>query len=273
LCHSWNVVDPADYTEHLELLIDYMKTAYEATTQHLESLLQSGQITYDLLWALFKPNSLVYTTCYGTGRPRCVKYDFNEEKETLEGEKYRSLDCRYLDFDGEKLGEAETKLKIPKFHGTKRINALQAFPLQYHSDINKAKANLIQCGRKFVSLRGPNHRHCHGRAFYIYKDKVVQKSINSRVMIDAAFFQELNPNNSRQRVTEPIGTDWDSAGEWQLSHDSSGGSPRQQVRGNGMEAVELTEDELLICCPTVPGFSFGDKLWRKLFSSNSGTIR
>jgi hypothetical protein len=28
-------------------------------------------------------------------------------------------------------------------------------------------------------LRGPYHRHCYKCAFYIYKDKVVQKSINS----------------------------------------------------------------------------------------------
>jgi len=129
LCYSWNVVDPADYAEHLELLIDYIKTEYRATTQHLASLLQSGQITYNLLWALFKSNSSVYTTCSGTGRPRCVKFNFGEEKETIEGEKYFNLDCCYLDFDGERLGEADIKLKIPKFHGTKHINALQAFPL------------------------------------------------------------------------------------------------------------------------------------------------
>jgi hypothetical protein len=254
LCHSWNDVDPADHTykEHLELLIDYIKTAYEATTQHLASLFRSGQITYDLLWALFKPNSLVYTTCSGTSRPRCVKFDFIEEKTTFEGEIYNQLDCRYLDFDGEKFGEAEIKPKIPKFHGTKRINALRAFPLQYHRDVDKVKADLVENGRKFVELRGPHHRHCRGRAFYIEKDKVVQKFVDCRVVIDAAFFQELNPNNSRPRITEPIGTDL--------------------ILDNSLEALVLTEDELLICCPTVPGFSLGDKLWRELFSSNRDTI-
>jgi hypothetical protein len=28
----------------------------------------------------------------------------------------------------------------------------------------------------------------------------------------------------------------------------------------------LKEDELLICCPTVPGFSLGDKLWGEILS-------
>ena len=72
-------------------------------------------------------------------------------------------------------------------------------------------------------------------------------------MIEAAVFQGLNPNNSRRRVTRLMGTDW--------------------VKGNGIDAVELTEDKLLIFSPTVPGFSLGDKLWHELFSSNSGTIR
>jgi predicted cupin superfamily sugar epimerase len=69
---------------------------------------------------------------------------------------------------------------------------------------------------------------------------------NSRVMIDSC--QELNPNNTRLRVAEPVGTDWDSAGECHLV----------DPLDNRMKAVELTEDELLICCLTVPGFSFGD---------------
>jgi hypothetical protein len=54
------------YTKHLDLLIDHIKKTYASTTATLVSLLQSKEITYDLLWALFKSSSLVYTTCLGT---------------------------------------------------------------------------------------------------------------------------------------------------------------------------------------------------------------
>ena len=37
-----------------------------------------------------------------------------------------------------------------------------------------------------------------------------------------------------------------------------------EVISNGKKPSELQEDELLTCCPTVPGFSFSDRLWRKL---------
>jgi hypothetical protein len=35
---------------------------------------------------------------------------------------------------------------------------------------------------------------------------------------------------------------------------------REQVKSDGIELDDLTESDLLVCCPTVLGFSFGDKL-------------
>jgi hypothetical protein len=93
-------------------LIDYIKTAYGPTRQSLNPLLEDGHITYDLLWALFKPNTLVYTKCFGTGKPRCVKYDFGEERETNSRVKYFHMEGRYLDFDGKVFGEAVIHLSV-----------------------------------------------------------------------------------------------------------------------------------------------------------------
>jgi hypothetical protein len=44
-------------------------------------LLEKREIIYDLLWAFFKPNIVVYTTCVGTGKLRYVKYNFGEERK------------------------------------------------------------------------------------------------------------------------------------------------------------------------------------------------
>jgi hypothetical protein len=43
------------HAKHLLLLIEHLKHKYTSTLQRLESMLQHGHITYDLLWALFKP--------------------------------------------------------------------------------------------------------------------------------------------------------------------------------------------------------------------------
>ena|SRR5438552_4176415 len=118
--------------KHLDTLVNRIKTDYKVTTESLLPLLEKGEITYDLLWALFKPNTLVYTACFGTGKPRCIIFDYGEEKTTKHNSKYYHMSCRYLDFNGNVFGEAPTEVGIPKFRGRKRINTLDAFPLRYH---------------------------------------------------------------------------------------------------------------------------------------------
>jgi hypothetical protein len=243
--------------EHFDLLIEHIKTTYASTTHSLFSLQDSKEITYSLLWALFKPGALVYTTCLGSKRPRCVIYDSAEERKTKSGFEYFYMACRYLDFDGKVFGEASTNIVIPRFCGTKRINALEAFPLKYHSNESGVRANLLECGRKFVSLRGAYHRHCCGRAFFMHKGDPIQFSVNSRIMVDASLFQKLNPNYTRPDVTEPEDTEAFDLSFWTSRGVES--EPTNLIQSYDKGPAEMKEDDFLICCPTVLGFSFIDK--------------
>jgi hypothetical protein len=241
---------------HLDLLIDCIKTIYIPMSQDLLPLLGLGEITYDLLPLLFKPNTLVYTRCFGTKKSRCVIYDSAEEKVDRSKEKYFSMACRYLDFDGKTTGKASIYLAIPKFRGTKRINTLRAFPLKYHQDENQVKADLVECGRKFVALMDVGLVHCRGKAFYMDDGDAVRLSVDSRVVIDPDFFWKMNPNYSRPR------TDLDVMRPNRSGQPPPPGYPPPgQLKSDGVEPAELTEDDLLICCPTVLGFSFGEKQW------------
>ena len=87
---------PTDATtciKHLDLLVDFIKATYKSTTQRVRSLLRSGEITYDLLWTLFKPISKVYSTCLGSDKPRCITYDDNEDGKISDGLQYYKMDC------------------------------------------------------------------------------------------------------------------------------------------------------------------------------------
>lgn len=246
--------------KHLDLLIGHIKRDYGDTTDRLVPLLENGEITYDLLWALFKPNTTVYTTCFGTRKPRCVIFDDGEEKTTKDNVQYYHMNCRYLDFDGSVFGEASIGVNIPKFRGTKRINSLQAFPLQYHQDENAVRAKLIECGRKFVSLMGTHHRHCQGEAFFMDDGKPIRFSVDSRIMIDAATFRKIDPNYSRPRI-EPVKTSSDTSPWSELCGEPSSKSALGQVKNNDLEPTRMTEKDLIICCPTVLGFSLDKKIW------------
>lgn len=253
-----------DSANHVGLLVDYIEEAYADTAKSLRSLLGSGEITYDLLWVLFKPNEPVFTTCHGTHKPCCIKFDFGEEKTTNSGSRYWNIECRYLGYDGKEFGSVPIELQIPKFRGTKRINLLEAFPLQYHPSRTDMRAELVRNGRKFARLIGSHYCQYKGTAFYMDKGQPVEFNVDGRVMIDAEYFQKINPNYSRRKITGPadgLRFDlWDA-----VLYDDNDDESSSEVSGPAARRdVEMTEGDFLICCPTVLGFSFADKRWGKL---------
>lgn len=274
MSRSWHGTDPLDHegAKHVGVLVNYLRETYADTAQNLKALLQNGEITYGLLWALFKPNDPVFTTCHGTHKPRGVKYDFGEEKTTKSGSKYWNLECRYQDFDGKEFGEVSIELGIPKFRGVKRIDLLGAFPLHYHPDCDRVRTDLIQNGRKFVSLVGSHYRQFKGPAFYMDKGNPVELPVDGRIMVDAELFQKINPNYSRLKITKPADSTplniWDLV-EFIGGDEQGGSEAASQVTNPVIETAGMAEEDFLICCPTVLGFSFEDKKWGK-FQSFSG---
>ena len=63
--------------KHLKVLIKYLDQDYDETKKSLYPLLESKKITFDLLWALFKSNEIVYAPTYNTeDEPRAFKLEY-----------------------------------------------------------------------------------------------------------------------------------------------------------------------------------------------------
>ena len=242
--------------KHLSLLADFIKSEYASTTDRLIPLLENGEITYDLLWALFKPNTIVYTTCLDTEKSLCFRFDMGEEQTRATGMTYFHMECRYLDSDGAVFGEVSAALGIAKFAGVKRIVNLAAFPLAYHPRRGEMRAGLVERGRRFVSLLGVHHLQYYGNAFLMEKGEVVEVPVKGRIMVDAAFFRENNPNYVRPRISGLTEKKSLNDGCFSLL-------PENEVKSNGREPSQMKEDDLLLCSPTVRGWSFGSKRWRE----------
>ncbi|KAI9068180.1 P-loop containing nucleoside triphosphate hydrolase protein [Trametes sanguinea] len=61
-------------SDHLNHLLTYLKDTYSSTLDSLASLLEHGEITFDLLWALFVPGkTTIYTLCPVTSEPRALR--------------------------------------------------------------------------------------------------------------------------------------------------------------------------------------------------------
>ncbi|KAF5128353.1 hypothetical protein E5D57_009292 [Metarhizium anisopliae] len=104
-------------------LVSYYSTLYVGNQESLVLPKLSHTI------ALFELNAEVYTTCPGTGAPRCVLYNYCEEMREMDGSKFMHLATRFLSTNGKILGEASDRSRIPFFRGAKRIELLLAYPL------------------------------------------------------------------------------------------------------------------------------------------------
>ncbi|OQE70964.1 hypothetical protein PENNAL_c0112G11339, partial [Penicillium nalgiovense] len=226
------------HEEHLLLLIDHLKYAYASALQRLESMLQHGHITNDLLWALFKPGCHVYTTCIGTKEPRCVVFDVGEEI-TQNDETWLNLECRFVDYDGVKFGEAGIFLRVAKFRGSKPIETLEAFPLHHHPNHEQVRKDLIERGQKFRDLAG-SHSSGSGRRIFPMQPEYSRPSLRDIGVKDkggiAVFDIGAMLMEGRERKKE-------------------------KMRGDSVDAQKLSEADLLVSCPTVCCFSFKEKMF------------
>jgi hypothetical protein len=176
----------------------------------------------------------------------------------MNGVEYFHIGCHYLDSDGKVFGEVSTALGIEKFRGTLRINSLGAFPLPYHQKEKETRAYLEKCGRKFLKLTNVHHCQYQGIAFYMKKNRPVKLFVNSRIMVDAAYFREANPNYAKPSIDKPD-KERSSRYDWYGGDDDPPKSSNA-VKSNGIEPLDVKGDDLLICSPTVLGFSLGIKL-------------
>ncbi|GKU17646.1 unnamed protein product [Fusarium langsethiae] len=192
-----------DKRKHLKVLIKYLDHDFESTKESLYPMLESGLITFDLLWALWKPNTLAYTTTYGSTRePRVFKVEMAQlHRSIMKGEFYY-VDGKYFEFDGKRFGYGNTSVEMEEFQGVKKITSLTCYPLQYHQNEEKLRRELIERGKKFVSLSGVHYKSYQGIAFLKRKKGQVMKfNIQpSRVMIDPTIFRRINPNYSVSTV-------------------------------------------------------------------------
>ncbi|KAF8426203.1 P-loop containing nucleoside triphosphate hydrolase protein [Tirmania nivea] len=250
---------------HLKLLIDYIQADYGDIQKRLFPMLANAEITFELLWALFLPNSLLFTVDPGSGEDRMIKLDWVELRETPDRGKFYQLDCHYVEFDGKIFGEATCTLEIPEFRGVRKIDQLGVYPIQYHTKEDALKQKLLERGKKFCELKGMHYRMYKGIAYFKKKKGFVKVNINGRVMVDPLTFRRVNPNYRLAPVK-----DFDAGGS-KSRNDEENEFDDFQPDG-GLNPENMTEEDLLLCSPTVLGFSFSDKLWVELSVSHISDI-
>ncbi|KAI1775826.1 hypothetical protein F4818DRAFT_441104 [Hypoxylon cercidicola] len=180
---------------HLRILIKYLDADHAETKKSLYPMLENGLITFDLLWALWKPNTLAYTTTYGSvDEPRVFKVDVAEKHYSIVRGEFYYVEGKYFEFDGKQFGYGSMSEEIPEFRGARKITSLGCYPLKYHKNEAQLRKDLIDRGKKFVSLGGVHYKSHLGMAYHKKKKSVIKVNINGRIMVDPAIHRRINPN-------------------------------------------------------------------------------
>uniref|UniRef100_A0A1Y1K6Y8 AAA+ ATPase domain-containing protein n=1 Tax=Photinus pyralis TaxID=7054 RepID=A0A1Y1K6Y8_PHOPY len=183
--------------KELKVLVKYLDKDYAKVKESLYPMLESGIITFDYLWALWKPGSLVYSSTYGFAEdPRVFKVELAVRHSSLLRGEFYFVDGKYLEFDGKRFGHGTLAEEIAEFQGTRKITSLPFYPLPYHKDEDGIRRMLVERGKKFVALHGAHYKAYSGIAYNKRKKgSVVKFHIQqSRIMIDPAIFRRINPN-------------------------------------------------------------------------------
>ncbi|QSZ34360.1 hypothetical protein DSL72_005951 [Monilinia vaccinii-corymbosi] len=83
---------------------------------------------------------------------------------------------------------------VPAFKGARKITSLHCYPLKYHKNEAKLRAELIERGKKFVALQGVHYKSHKGMAYYKKRKAVVKVNIDGRIMVDPAIHRRILPN-------------------------------------------------------------------------------
>ncbi|OJD11906.1 hypothetical protein AJ78_07412 [Emergomyces pasteurianus Ep9510] len=249
--------------KHLYLLIEFLKRHFSPLRDRLNPLLNHQEITFELLWAMFKLNELIFMVDPCSEQPRCFVYDLGEFVLSPQGDHFE-IECRSLDYDGKVFGEMTTVLQIPKFRSARKISDLGVFSLKFHNHNAKIEAELSERGRKFKGLMDVAYCEYEGLAHLKTKKGPFKFHVTGRMMVDALAFKEKNPNYGFSRVKE------ESTGGFIIFSDNGYEKEKDQktVKPRNLDVKNMTDREYILCSPTVLGFSLSKRVWAEFAISN-----
>ncbi|KAH8429487.1 ATP-binding protein [Aspergillus melleus] len=235
--------------KHLDLLFEYL----EHERGHAAArLMNNDLITFDLLWAVFKPGTFVLTRVYDQEWLLWLQ-NTAYRKHYQKGE-YLALECSHSIHDGEKEWKVVKTLEIfrdKEFPGSAptTIRKLSVSPLERHSNSETLKSTLKSRGETYQRLQ-------HGRPHYyegmclvvdntkIWDPKTYPCTTAGRVVIDnKPFFEE-------HEAMRPTLQTWD--------YDDEG--------------IDEADTDLLYP-PYVYGYSLDMRKWSRFFLNNLSDVK
>jgi hypothetical protein len=117
--------------------------------QTLESKFKLGLVSYQHIWLLFEPGSIVYAWVKG----KLAGFIFESGREIDDRGRFRfEAWCWNLHYNGHQIVRNYQAFEIARFHGDKEMTELPFFPSKYYDNHEKTQAYLQELGEKFYGI-------------------------------------------------------------------------------------------------------------------------
>lgn len=142
--------------KHMQVLHGVLVQEIGEKIKDFEDYVMNGVITFDCLWMIFQPSTVVISE--HTGAISAFELVEANYGESLNNGKTLDLELTEVEWDGKAFGRCRDQTSVPCFTGTRRITSLRAFPLEFHEDREELENQLITRGRKFEALAGNHYK-------------------------------------------------------------------------------------------------------------------
>ncbi|KAF9638016.1 putative aaa family protein [Lasiodiplodia theobromae] len=252
---------------HVDLLLSFLDAEMGEDGPALRQLTESGLITFNLLWAIFKPGDILFASECGHPRLyRCRKAAYGHE---MRNGRFFEVTCEFTNCDGTRAGTSTVSIRIWQGEvfvgtGTTSIDHLPLFPLKFMEEQEEIKEKLIERGNRYLAIRGVTTWDYEGLFLYLKKPPYdyynecasfdgiwLPRSASHRVVVDPKTFIE----EATKQAQDVYDDDSDC---------EDGACARGKPSSKPSAFFNASADPLL-CPPYVFGFSLETKEWCKLF--------
>jgi len=197
-------------SKHMDLLLQFLESEAGEKGVEAKHQLEAGMVTFKMLWSVFRPGDLLYSTEYG--HPRLYRFEKGDYQDSLcsKGWSY-NLCCTYTTCDGTDAGQATVTLPIwekQEFVGgdsATAVTGLSLYPLKFldEKEQGELKETLKVRGERYLTIRGITSFEYAGLFMYLktppydfydessnYDGTWLPKTTNERVLVDAKTFVE-----------------------------------------------------------------------------------
>jgi len=258
--HGRTLQDPIA-VQHLVFLLRYIDHLFHSAREAYDLVMKQPESTAAMgwadLWTIFRPGTLVFwETPFGVPIVSRV-----ENMTKCECSAYCE-DCGIwrvttlnIEFTGNRYEWIRHTIPLGAYDGSRRLHTLRVFPLKYHLDQTGVFARLVKRGEKFLSLSKMHHMQYSGTAWI---DRLEQRvPCKSRFIIDNAACARTNPSLI-VRYDDALDAGFDITFGNRCHFRVN---PTLQIAQNKGERPTLSDDEVVCCTPSIPGFSLKYKTW------------